>query len=93
MSIDQNCGSLLNFGFAVATEQVYRKPHLSVIPVFLILDMHVRNKNSSLFLVKPVNAQHKIKKKTNAILVYGHVDILWTIKKPNKNYDFGLIVK
>ena len=31
------------FLFALAMEQVYRKPHLSVIPVFPILDMHVEN--------------------------------------------------
>ena len=31
------------FWAAVATEQLCRGPHLSVILVFLILDMHVRN--------------------------------------------------
>ena len=38
------------FWAAVAMEQVCRKPHLSVIPVFLILDMHVRKLISYLFL-------------------------------------------
>ena len=52
----------------------------NVWPVFLILDMHVRNKKSwisSLYLAKLVNAQHK-NEKTYAVLFYGHVYIIWS---------------
>ena len=50
--------------------------------LFLILDMHVRNKKSgilSLYLTQLVNAQHK-NLKTYAVLVYVHVHvyIIWS---------------
>ena len=51
-----------------------------MIPVFLILEMHVRNKKSgisSLYLAQPVNAQDK-NLKTFAVLVYEHIYILWS---------------
>ena len=47
-------------------------PHLSVVPVFLISDMHVRNSISSLYLFQLVTALHKISK-IYAILVYMNI--------------------
>ena len=38
------------FRVAVATQQVYWTPRLSVIPVFLILDMHIISEIKSLKL-------------------------------------------
>ena len=50
------------------------------MPVFLIFDMVVNNKKSgisSLYLAQLVNAQQK-NLKTFAVLVFGHVYIIWS---------------
>ena len=73
------------FWAAVATWLLCRKPRLSVIVAFLIVDMHIRKQIQSLFLAQLVNGQ-QIVLKTYAAIVYKHVHIIWpqllrTIKK------------
>ena len=61
---------------AVATWQVYRKARLSVIPVFYFgpVCLKLNIVLISILTGKMLNTKFK---KTYAILVYGHVDILW----------------
>ena len=47
------------FWVAVATQQVYRNPFLSVISVILIFNMHILNLMSPLCHAELANAQHK----------------------------------
>ena len=63
--------------------------NLSHIPVFFYFGLYVPK--LYLVLIYRCKCAAPKLKKPYAIVVHEHVDILWTSRSQNKNYDFGLI--